>query len=106
MLETWNRSPEEERIPLRLSAAQSLDSSLLTVMLSTQNLVWLGGWPEEGGFGGSAGKEDGERRKIKKRKAAGTHLLGTGQEGGPGPGKSARLLLCNPSPRQLPLQSV
>lgn len=33
-----------------------------------------------------------ERRKIKKSKAAGTHLLGMGQEGGPGPGKSARLL--------------
>lgn len=38
-----------------------------------------------------AGKGDGERRKIKGRKAAGTHLLGTGQ-GGPDPGKSACLL--------------
>lgn len=45
-----------------------------------------------GGFGSPAGKGDGERKKIKERKAAGTHLLGTGQEGGPGPGKSACLL--------------
>lgn len=29
------------------------------------------------------------RKSKKKRKAAGTHLLGAGQEGGPGPGKSA-----------------
>lgn len=45
-----------------------------------------------GGFGNPAGKGDGERSKIKERKAAGTHLLGTGQEGGPDPGKSACLL--------------
>lgn len=85
-----------EEHPLCFLASQSLDGSLFTVMFSTGNLVRLGGWPEEEGIGGPTRKWGRERRKIKKRKPAGTHLLGTGQEGGPGPGKSACLPLCSP----------
>lgn len=93
----WNTALRRGSL-LLFSASQALDSFLSTVMFSTRIFVRLGGWPEEGGIGGPAGKEAGERRKIKKRKAAGTHLLGMGQEGVLGPGKSAHLLFCAPLP--------
>lgn len=65
------------------------------MMFSTGNLVRLGGRPEEGRIEGPTGEWDG-RGRVKKRKAAGTHLLGAGQEGGPGPGKSA--VFCSAPP--------
>lgn len=55
----------------------------------------------EEGEGNGQIKGRGKRRKAQERKAAGSHLLGTGQEGGPGPGKSARLLLHSPPPSLL-----
>lgn len=70
---------------LCFSASQSLHASLSTVIFSNRNRVWLGSWPGKGATGGPTGKWGRERRKIKKREAAGTRLLGTGQEGGPWP---------------------
>lgn len=52
------------------------------------HMVW--GWPEKERTGGPTGNWDREKAG-RLRKAAGTHLPGAGQAGGPGPGKSACL---------------
>lgn len=47
-------------------------------------------WPERARKGGPTGKGEGRRGSLQK-KAAGIHLLGIGQEGGPGSRNSAGL---------------
>lgn len=77
-LQRWRGSPAA-------CSCQSPDPSLLTVLLYIPHLGRLGVWPEEGERG--AQPERGLRRGGRLRKAAGTHLLGSGQEGGPSLGK-------------------
>lgn len=80
-----NRLPGEERVSSAFQLPSLCTPPFPQWSFPTEIEYGLGVGQGKGATGGPTGKWGRERRKIKKREAAGTRLLGTGQEGGPWP---------------------